>query len=163
MTKIILIVAIAENGVIGKDNQIPWHISEDLRRFKEITMGHPIIMGRKTWESLNSKALPGRQNIVLSSQRHYTVNGAESFSSLGMAIAHCATAEKVFIIGGTAVFKEGLDIADTIELTRVHREVKGNVYFPDMDFSEWKNVRAEKRNGFSFLTYERHQKLQHSA
>jgi len=153
--EIIISAAIAENGVIGRDNQIPWHISEDLKRFKRLTMGHPIIMGRKTWESLDRKPLPGRRNIVLTSQKQYPANNCEIFQSLEEAIESCVNCPKVFIIGGSSIYKAGLIIADTLELTRVHNEVKGDVFFPHIDFSKWQKNSEEKHQGFSFETYKR--------
>lgn len=155
MAEIIIIAAIAENGVIGKDNNIPWHISDDLKRFKKITMGYPVIMGRKTWESMDGRPLPGRKNIVLTRQQNYPAVGCELFGSINEAVDHCADLEKVFIIGGTTIYATGLKIADTLELTRVHRQVEGDTYFPEVDFSKWKKVSEEKQNGFSYLTYKR--------
>lgn len=157
MTEIIIISALAENNVIGKDNQIPWHIREDLLRFKKLTLGYPIIMGRKTWESLGCKPLPGRRNIILTSQKNYSSKGCEAFQSLDEAIAATGMAEKIFLIGGESIYREGLGIANTLELTRVHKEVEGDVQFPDIDFNQWQLIEHEKRKGFSFLSYKRKQ------
>lgn len=155
MTEIVVIAALADNGIIGKNNQIPWHISEDLRRFKRLTTGYPVVMGRKTWESMNCKPLPGRRNIVLTHQRAYTTHGCEIFHSLKKALKSCGDSEKVFIIGGTAIYSSGLEVADTLELTRVHKHVEGDTFFPEIDFSKWRKIKEEKRKGFSFLTYKR--------
>ncbi len=155
MTEIVVIAAVADNGVIGKDNAIPWHIGEDLKRFKKITMGYPVIMGRKTWESMGSRPLPGRENIVLTRQSGYAATGCRLFSTLEEAVGFCSESEKAFIIGGTTIYAAGLKIADTLELTRVHRRVDGDTNFPEIDFSKWAKVYEENRNGFSYLTYKR--------
>ncbi len=155
MSEIVIIAAVAENNVIGKDNDIPWHFSEDLKRFKQLTMGYPVIMGRKTWESMNCKPLPGRTNIVLTRQNDYQAHGCEIFSSLDEAVEYCSDAQKVYIIGGTAIYGASLKIADTLELTRVHQEVEGDAYFPEIDFSMWVKTGEERREGFSYLTFNR--------
>lgn len=155
MTEIIIIAAVAENGVIGKDNQIPWHFSEDLLRFKRLTMGHPIIMGRKTWDSLGHKPLPGRKNIVLTTQKQYQQENCTIHHSLGEAIASCKDSDKIYIIGGSSIYREGLKIANTLELTRINKKVDGDTLFPEIDFDCWQQVKEEKMGEFSFLTYAR--------
>ncbi len=155
MAERIIIGALAENNIIGRNNRIPWHIGEDLLRFKTMTMGYPIIMGRKTWESIGCKPLPGRINIILSTQKNYAANGCELFDSLDKAIARHKNADKLFIIGGHALYKEGLAHADTLELTRIHKEVEGDVSFPSIDFSQWQKMSDIKNQGYSFVTYAR--------
>lgn len=131
--EIIIIAAMARNRVIGKDGKMPWHIPEELRFFKNTTMGHPMIMGRKTFESLPG-LLPGRRHIVLSRDRNYSPEGAEYAPSLADALQLCSQAEKVFLIGGADIFKQGLDVATTMLLTVLERDAEGDVTFPD--FSE---------------------------
>ena len=148
-----LIAAIARNGVIGFDGKIPWHISEDLKRFKDITSGHTVIMGRKTFESIG-KALPDRRNIVLSATRKSIV-GCEVCSSVDQALALCKDAEKVFIIGGGEIYDQTLSMADRLLLTHVDKEVKGDVHFPRFDKSEWDQVSQEFGKGCLFTEYVR--------
>ena len=114
-----IIVAVAENGVIGDNNRLLWHISEDLRRFKRITTGHPVVMGRKTWESLG-RPLPGRENVVVT-RRELSFDGAQTVHSLDEAYALFPPEEEVFVIGGAQIYGEALSAADRFYLTRVHR------------------------------------------
>ena len=132
-----LILAAAENGVIGKDGAIPWHISDDLKRFKALTMDKTIVMGRKTWDSLPRKPLPGRRNIVVTRDEHWSAEGAESMS-LNQALA----LPDVFVIGGAEIYREALTRADRIELTRVHKSFDGDARF-DFDTKEWREVARE--------------------
>lgn len=133
MTELAMIVAAAENRVIGRDNQIPWHLSEDLKRFKKITMGHPLIMGRKTFESLG-KPLPGRPHLVLSRQADYQPEGVRVFGDLPAALQ--AAGDRAFVIGGEAVFKEAYPRATTLYFTRVHATPEGDAYFPDVPWEQ---------------------------
>lgn len=149
--KIILIAAIADNGVIGDAGKIPWHISADLKRFKRLTMGCAVIMGRKTFESLG-KPLPGRRNIVLT--RQTALPGAECFASLDAALKACRD-EAVFVAGGANVYRHALPLADTLMLTHVHREVEGDTKFPDYDRSQWREVAREDMPEWSFVEYVR--------
>lgn len=157
MTEIVIIVAIAEGSVIGKNNDIPWHISEDLKRFKSLTMGHTVIMGRNTFESLpeNVRPLPGRKNIVLTSDMEYCDDGIQTFSTLNYALKSQTKEDKVFIIGGARLYEEALIIANTLEITKVEGEYDGDVYFPEINYDEWDLLSEEKKDGFSFLTYKR--------
>ncbi len=128
-----IIVAMTDDRVIGRDNTLPWHISEDLKRFKAITMGHPIIMGRKTYESIG-KPLPGRHNIVISRDdaRHYT--GATVVKSLEDALDEfSATDTELFVIGGAQIFELALPLADQLYLTLIHAKIDGDTYFPEFD------------------------------
>lgn len=147
--KVVLIAALSENGTIGDKGKIPWHISADLKRFKQVTMGHPVIMGRKTFESI-SKPLPGRRNIVLT--RH---PGPDHFPSLDAALQSCADEETVFVIGGAVVYREALPLADALYLTHVHKRVDGDTKFPPFDRSQWIEVARQDSEECSFVEYVR--------
>jgi len=138
-----LISAISENGVIGKDNDLPWHLPADLQYFKKKTSGHTIIMGRKTFESVG-KPLPNRVNIVISRQPDYHANGCIMASSLDEAIEKVPQGEEeVFICGGAAVYELGLNLADRLYITRVHQQVEGDTFFPELDLSKWTEIERE--------------------
>jgi dihydrofolate reductase len=150
---IALIVAISENGVIGDKGKIPWHISDDLKRFKRLTMGHPIIMGRKTYESIG-KPLPGRTNIVLTQDSNFSAPPEVlTFASLNVALDHCRTqnANSVFIIGGNKVYEAALPLADKLFITEVHQHINGDTKFPDYDRIEWTETARENGPGYSFV------------
>jgi dihydrofolate reductase len=156
-----VIVAAAENGVIGRAGALPWHLSEDLKRFKRLTTGHPVVMGRKTWESIG-RALPGRRNLVVSRTPGYAAAGADVFGSLDEALAACAGEDEIFVIGGAMLYAEALSRADRLYLTRVHATVEGDVTFPEIDPAGWTLVSEERHeadarheHAFSFLVYER--------
>lgn len=161
--KIALIAAVAENGVIGKDNQLIWRLSSDLKRFKSLTSGHPIIMGRKTFESIGSKPLPNRKNIVIS--KSLTSSDTEHVTicdSIESALNLCKNEEVVFIIGGAEIYRQTLEIADILYLTQVKTMPEGDSYFPDFDKDKWnlelrENHKADDKNEFdySFLNYVR--------
>ena len=153
MSEIIIIAAVSENNVIGKDGKIPWNIKEDLQRFRKLTLNHPVIMGRKTYESLPVKPLKDRINIVLTRQKDFNPPGIIVKNSLTDAIEFCKNYDKVFIIGGQAVFEDGLKIADTLELTRVHKNYDGDAFFPEINFDGWILKNRETKDGYSFLTY----------
>ncbi len=155
MSEIIIIAAVSENNVIGKYGKIPWHISEDLQRFKRLTLNHPVIMGRKTYESLPVKPLKDRVNIVLTRDRSFTSPSIVVKNSLKDALDYCKKYDKAFLIGGQSVFEEGLKIADTLELTRVHGSYEGDAFFPEVNFNEWTLKNREDKTGYSFITYER--------
>ena len=159
MSQIIIVAAMAENRVIGKDNAIPWPLKEGLGNFKELTMGWPCIMGRKTWDSLPKKPLPGRLNVVISSSVPENMSSVPQeplfFTSLSAAIEHCANYEKVFIIGGESIYKQALSLADKIELTLIHKEYDGDTFFPEIDLNYWKIEKTEKFDNFSLVTYTR--------
>lgn len=146
--KLILIAAIADNGIIGADGKIPWHIRDDLQRFKRLTTGHVVIMGRKTYESLG-KPLPNRRNIILTRQP-----GPDHFPSLDAALAACGD-QTVFIIGGAEVYRQALPRADVLHLTHVHQSPAGDTYFPDYDRTTWREVSHEDHAGYSFVEYHR--------
>lgn len=140
-----IIVAVAENGVIGGENTLLWHISEDLRRFKQLTTGHPVIMGRKTYLSIG-RPLPNRRNIIISRQADLQIDGCEVFNSLEAAIAACreAGAEQAFVIGGGEIYRKSLPLADRIHYTRVCHAYEGDTTFPEIDPTQWKLVSAER-------------------
>ena len=155
--KIALIVAVSKNGVIGDKGKIPWHIREDLQRFKRLTMGHPIIMGRRTYESIG-KPLPGRTNIVLTQSSNFTaLPEVLTFGSLDAALDHCReqNAESVFIIGGSKVYQLALPLADKLFVTEVHQHVNGDTKFPDYDHREWMETAREDGPEYSFVEYTR--------
>jgi len=139
---ITLIAAAAENDALGKDNDLIWHISEDLKRFKRLTTGHAIIMGRKTFESM-PKALPNRTNIVLTNNAAYKAEGAVVASSIEEALALAEDDTQPFVIGGAQIYSLFMDHCDRIELTRVHHEFDADVFFPEIDNSKW-NVSTEE-------------------
>lgn len=153
--KLALIVAHAENLTIGKDGKLPWHYSEDLKRFKRLTMGHPVIMGRKTYESIGHP-LPGRRNIVIS--RTYKFTGVEVFPSLEKAFKAVSKESVVFIIGGASLYRHSLKTADLLYATVVHEHVTGDVCFPEYRHligKTWKETNRQDFGDFSFLDYER--------
>ncbi len=156
-----ILVAVAENGVIGREGRLPWHLPDDLRRFKRLTTGHAIVMGRRTYESIG-RALPGRRSIVLSRDARFASPGIEIARSLDAALAACAGEEEVFVIGGESLFRKALPKADRIYLTRVHDRPAGDVCFPDFDESAWDRAESEEHaadehheHPFTFLTYRR--------
>jgi len=132
-----IIAAIAENNVIGKDNDLIWHISEDLKRFKKLTSGHAIIMGRRTYESLPFKPLPKRKNIIISSQKDLKFEGAIVVNSIEEAMKECDGEDEVFICGGATIYKHFIDIADKMYLTRIHHEFEGDTFFPVYSEDDW--------------------------
>ncbi|MBW1636433.1 MAG: dihydrofolate reductase [Deltaproteobacteria bacterium] len=154
----IVIAAMARNRIIGKDNTLPWHIPEELQLFKKTTMGCPMVMGRKTFESFPAP-LPGRRHIVLSRNKKYKPAGAEAAESLDAAFQMCDQAEKIFIIGGAEIFRQALEHATTILLTLLQREVEGDVSFPELPEDQFEEVsRVEHTSGsepFSVVTYRR--------
>ncbi len=132
-----LVVAMAANGVIGRDNALPWRLPADLAHFRNVTMGHPIVMGRRTYESIG-KPLPGRHNIVVTRNRDFKAPGCTVVASLEAAWDAARDANEVCVIGGTSLFEETLPIADVIHLTQVEANVPGDTYFPPFDRSQWR-------------------------
>lgn len=162
-----VMVAAAENGVIGRENGLPWHLPEDLRYFREVTMGKPIVMGRKTFESIG-RPLPGRTNIVITRNRAYSAGGIRLAASLDEAlalareVARADGAPEVVVIGGAEVYREALPRADRLYLTEVHAEVAGDTRLPAIDWSQWREVRRERHEAaapnpypYSFVVYDR--------
>ena len=158
--KVVLIVAMARNRVIGKDGALPWRLPEDLKRFRSLTMGHPIVMGRKTYDSIG-RALPGRRNIVISRQPDLAIEGVETAASLAEALAMTSGADEVFVIGGQQIYQAALPIADRIELTQIDTDFEGDVLFPEIDPAQWRESRQQpgqaSGNGFDyrFVTLDR--------
>ena len=153
--EIILIAAASENNVIGKGGEIPWDIPGEQKRFKDITIGHTVVMGRKTYESIG-RLLPGRRNIILTRNLDFSVQDATICHSNGEVLAACKENEKVFIIGGEGVYKAFMRDATGIELTRVHRDIDGgDAMFPQIDESQFKLVTTQDHNTHSYLTYVR--------
>jgi dihydrofolate reductase len=162
--KLSMIAALSTNNVIGRNNDVPWKLSTDLKRFKALTMGHHLIMGRRTYESVG-KPLPGRINVVITRQEHYAPAGLTVVHSLEEAIRVAARGSdaEAFIAGGAEIYAQAMHRADRMYLTRVHAEVEGDTFFPDFDdVSEWhltdsEHFDADEKNEhpFSFLTYDR--------
>ena len=157
--RLYLVAAVAANGIIGAGGKLPWHIPEELKHFKRLTMGHPIIMGRRTWESLKGP-LPGRENIVVTTNPDYQASGAAVAASLEAAIALCAGESVVFVIGGTRLFEESLPIADGMVLTEIYRDYAGDTQFPAWDRSQWTETQREPHTAadgtrFDYVLYER--------
>lgn len=132
MTRLVLIAAVARNGVIGKDGRMPWHLAADLQHFKRLTMGHPILMGRRTWDSLG-RPLPGRRNIVISRDPGWHAQGAEHAASLPAALALVAADAQAFVIGGAQLYAQALPLADELRLTEIDRDFPGDTRFPHWD------------------------------
>jgi len=160
--KISLIVAMASNRVIGNNNLMPWHLSADLKKFKKITMGSPILMGRKTYESIG-RPLPGRTNIIISRNPEYQQDGCLVFNDIETAIKKgCESAEEIFVIGGSDLYEAILPIADALYLTIINREFQGDTFFPDIDLNDWSEVERENIHddpdaafSYSFLKLEK--------
>lgn len=156
-----MIAAAAENNALGKDNDLIWHISEDLKRFKRLTTGHAIIMGRKTFESM-PKALPNRTNIVLTKRKDYQAKGAEVVHTVEDALELVKKDVQPFIIGGGQIYSLFMPLCDRIELTRVHHEFEADVYFPDIDLNEFEVIAEEyvskteeQPYNYTYLTYQK--------
>lgn len=158
----ILIAAVAQHGVIGKDNALPWHLPEDLKHFKALTTGHAVIMGRKTWESLPPKfrPLPNRRNIVLTRDPAYVAPGATVIHSLDDAVKVSFGETALFVIGGAQLYAHALPHAQRLELTEIELEVDGDAHFPAFDRSHWREVKrasgmSASGLAYAFVTYER--------
>jgi len=157
-----LIASISKNNVIGVNGKLPWHIPEDLRRFRELTMGHPVIMGRKTYDSIPEKfrPLPGRKNIVLSDSFKESRSDIYLAKNMGEALGF-TNGEDAYIMGGRKIYELFLPVADKMEITRVHRRFEGDAFFPEINWNEWDQFKEEKRiseiesTPYSFLTYSR--------
>jgi dihydrofolate reductase len=141
--KLSVIVAVSSNHVIGYQNRLPWHLPADLKHFKKITMGHPIIMGRKTFESIG-KPLPGRTNIIITRKTGYEVPGCIVVNSVEEAVNLCRLEEEVFIIGGAEIILQVQETVDRIYLTRIHQEFDGDTFFPEPDPSHWTETSREE-------------------
>ena len=158
---ITIIAAVAENNALGKDNDLLWHLPKDFKRFKEITSGHYIIMGRKTFESF-PKPLPNRTHVVISRQKNYQPDGCIVVDSLENAIAACPENENLFIIGGGEIYRQSIAVVDQLDITQVHASFDAEVFFPEIDMNIWKiestefHEKDEKHKyDFSFVKYVR--------
>jgi dihydrofolate reductase len=132
-----MVVAMTDNRVIGRNNTMPWHLPADLAYFKKITLGHPILMGRRTWDSIG-RPLPGRRNLVLSFQKDLKLEGAEVFNSLEQALATCS--DQVFVIGGADLFQHCLPMAQKLHITQIHATLEGDTFFPEVDLTGWREI-----------------------
>ncbi|ACV49112.1 MULTISPECIES: dihydrofolate reductase [Halomicrobium] len=158
--EIVLVAAVAENGVIGTDGELPWHYSEDLAHFKETTMGHPVVMGRRTFEGIVAdlgEPLPGRTNVVLTSQRRDFPDGAVGAGSLTAAVgaARETGSETAYVVGGATVYEQFLPDADRLVLTEVHDQYEGDTYFPEVAWDDWREASRDDRGELSFVEYVR--------
>lgn len=159
MTRLSIIAAVASNRVIGINNALPWRLPEDLKRFRALTMGHHIIMGRKTYESLG-RLLPGRTTVIVSRSRDYVVPGALVADSLKTALALCGDDTEVFVIGGAQLYRDGLPLADRLYLTEIAAEFAGDAHFPDYERFSWQEIFRESHVSesglpFSYITLDR--------
>lgn len=141
-----IIVAIAENNAIGKDNDLLWHLSEDLKRFKKLTSGKTVIMGKKTFESLPVRPLPNRRSIVITDVPGEQIDGCVMAFSIEDAVSKCSPDEENFVIGGGSVYRQFMPIADKFYLTKVHKSFEADTFYPEIDFSQWEMI--EKTEGF---------------
>lgn len=161
MNQISIVVAISENNAIGKDNQLLWHLPADLKHFKEITTGHPIIMGRKTYDSIG-RPLPNRRNIVITRTTNLSIANVEVVNNLEDAIALCANDNEAFVIGGAEIYKHALALINRIYLTTIHQRYEADAFFPALNMNEWKEIfkeyhPADEKNSvaYTFSTLER--------
>jgi len=162
-SQITLIAGVARNGAIGRDNRLLWRLPEDMAHFKALTLGHPVIMGRKTWDSLPEKfrPLPGRRNLVLSRQPGLGLAGAEVFATLGEALAACAAAPQVFVIGGAQIYAAALPLARRLELTEIDADFDADSFFPPWDRQAFECTARSSHHSvqqgwhYDFATYDR--------
>ncbi|MCB1704178.1 MAG: dihydrofolate reductase [Halioglobus sp.] len=167
MTRVAIIVAVADNGVIGKDNALPWKIPEDMQHFKRITLGKPVVMGRKTYESIG-RPLPGRTNVVISRDPQFQAGGVEVARSLEQALALAGAiaerdgVEEIMVMGGAQIYRETLPVADTLYITEIHASVDGDACLCDIEWPLWREISREHRAAqppnpydYSFVCYQR--------
>jgi dihydrofolate reductase len=161
-----IIVAVSEDWGIGKDNELLWHIPEDMKRFKRLTSGNTVIMGKKTWESLPRRPLPGRKNIVLTDVPHENIDCSVTAYSIEDALSKCEKGEEIFVIGGGSIYCQFMPIADQLYITHVHKIAPADVYFPEIDPNVWEVVEKEKfkpseNTGipYTYIIYERRNKI----
>ena len=160
--RVALVAAVARRGVIGRDSGIPWRLPEDMRRFRTLTMGHPVVMGRRTWESLPDqfRPLPGRGNVVVTRNSDWSAQGADRAGSIEDALRLLEGEDTVFVIGGGEIYAAALPSADELLLTEIDAEIEGDTYFPNWDPDDFEEVARERHVssdgvGYSFVTYER--------
>lgn len=157
-----IIVAMTDHRVIGDKNRLPWHLSDDLKRFKRLTLGKPIIMGRKTYESIG-KPLPGRTNIILTRDAHFKAEGCVVETSLAAAIEHARSAEEIMIIGGEQIYRQAFSFANKLYLTVIHYPFSGDAVFPEWNMEDWEEIQREDHDSseglapfsFSYVTLKR--------
>ena len=167
MVALAVIVAVADNGVIGRNNSLPWHLPEDLRYFKRVTLGKPVVMGRKTFESIG-RPLPGRANIVITRSHEWSVDGVSVVNSLDDALRLAADiaaldgADELMVIGGAEIYTNAIPLAQRLYLTQVHADVEGDAWLPEIDWSRWREVSRERFAAsednpfdYSFVVFER--------
>jgi dihydrofolate reductase len=157
-----IIVAVSDDWGIGKDNELLWHISEDLKRFKRLTTGKKVIMGKKTWFSLPKRPLPGRMNIVLTDIPGEVIDGSETVYSVEGALSKCPKDEEAFIIGGGTIYRQFMPIADRLYITHVHMNAPADIYFPEIDLKIWRIAEKEdfptsetNEIPYTYIIYER--------
>lgn len=160
--RINLILARASNGTIGKDNRIPWHIPGELAYFKRVTLGHPIVMGRKTWDSLPRKPLPGRPNLVVTRNAAWQAAGAQVATTINAALLLAGPVTDIFVIGGAEIYRATRDLADRLFITEIHAEIEGDSHFADPEPSQWQLLSSEHHPAsteqplaFSYRVYQR--------
>ncbi len=156
MTKVAIIVAVAKDNVIGAKNNIPWYCPEDLKYFKRTTLGSPVLMGRKTYQSLKIKPLPGRQNIVVTRDPELVCKGCDVVTSLESGLRLASEEEKLFVIGGADIYQQSMNLAEQLYITYVDVKVEGDQFFPEIDLSEWSLVqeqayRADEKNQYNMI------------
>jgi dihydrofolate reductase len=161
-----IIVAVSEDNGIGKGNDLLWHLPEDMKRFKKLTTGNTVIMGRRTWESLPRKPLSNRRNIVITDIPGETFEGAEPAVSINDAISRCRKEEEIFIIGGGSIYRQFMPLADRLYITHVHKKTLADVFFPDIDPKIWKVVEREEFKAdepglipYTYVIYERRKEV----
>jgi dihydrofolate reductase len=161
-----IIVAVSDDMGIGKDNELLWHLSEDLKRFKRLTLGNTVIMGKKTWESLPRKPLPGRKNIVLTDIKDEIIEGSVTAYSIEDSLGKCEKGENIFVIGGGSVYRQFMAVADRLYITHVHKSGPADVYFPEIDPGIWEIIEKEEFNAspnsgisYTYAIYERKYKI----
>ena len=138
-----IIVAVSEDWGIGKDNDLLWHISEDLKRFKRLTSGNTVIMGKRTWESLPRRPLPGRKNIVLTDDKTETIENAVTAYSIEDSLSKCEKNEEIFVMGGGSIYRQFMPLADRLYITHVHKKAPADIYFPEIDLKIWQIIEKE--------------------
>jgi dihydrofolate reductase len=158
-SRTILVAAVAANGVIGADGKLPWHLPEDLKQFKALTLGHPVIMGRRTWESIG-RALPGRKNVVVTRTPGFSAPGASVAGSIEAALELCGDSPLAFVIGGGELYAAALPLAEGMVLTEIQREYPGDARFPEFSRRQWQETRREAHTAadgtrFDVVHYER--------
>ena len=155
MSTVTIVAAVAANGVIGRGGALPWHLPDDLRHFKQLTRGHVLVMGRRTFDSIG-RPLPHRTTIVVTRQPHWHADGVRTASDVPEALARAAEVDdEVFVVGGQEVFREAMPVADKMVLSRVDTRPDGDTVFPPVDWASWREVSREPREGFEIVTYDR--------